>query len=167
MRRHDQQRGGAGRQSPPVGACVTIFHVRDAAPVKELVTALHPRPARRRGGSSRERGGRSTSQKASRARAAKHPPLFLVDDEHLILVAPSRAWATRGRRAVERALGDAVAHVETRSIKIPRPVAGRVPRRREERGRRGRGGSSTERSRRCATWNPRRATGCSPLSPRV
>ena len=120
MRRGVQPRGRAERQSPPREVFAAIFHVRDAAPVKELLADLHPRPRRKRSASGDKRGGRMMSGKGSRARDAEHPPLYLVGDDHLIILAPTRASANAMRRAVERAMGDAVKHVETRSIKPPR-----------------------------------------------
>jgi hypothetical protein len=123
MRPGRQQRGRAGRRTTPKGACVVIFHVRDAAPVKELVDAMHSEWKRSKLG--RRRSGRTPSRKGSRARASDHPPVFMPDDDHLIYVAPSRRPATIMRRTLERVLGDAVEHAVTRVIKAP-PAAGRA-----------------------------------------
>ena len=129
-RRGPGQRGPAARPSSPRSVSVAIFHVRDPAPVKELVAALHGRPKRKRSSASGTPGGPTISRKGSRARDAEHGPLYLAGDNHLIFVAPSGAVANAGRRAIERALGDAVEFVEIKSVKVPKAAedAGPAPR---------------------------------------
>jgi hypothetical protein len=129
VRRDKQQRGRTGKRTPPpLGAGVTIFHVRDAAPVKELLAALHSRLGRKRSESGIKRGGRTLSRKGRRVRDGDHPPLYLVDDDHLIAFARSLALANTIRRAIEKALGAAVQHVETRFVKAPKAAAAGAPR---------------------------------------
>lgn len=135
VRRDKQQRGRTGKRTPPpLGAGVTIFHVRDLAPVKELLAALHSRPGRKRSESGVKRGGRTLSRKGCRARDSDHPPLYLTDANHLIGLARSLALAKTFRRAIEKALGAAVEHVETRFVKAPKAAAAGA-----RRGPRGRG----------------------------
>jgi hypothetical protein len=110
------------RRALPGRIYIAVFHVRDLEAVKELVRTLHSRPRRKRPGSGARRGRQTTG----RAPASEHPPIYLADDNHLVAVAPSRTWATRARRAIERALGDAIDHVETKSIKIPKPPGGGI-----------------------------------------
>jgi hypothetical protein len=120
----------AGKRTPPKGAWVVIFHVRDLAPVEELVDGLHLEweRSKRRG----KRGGRAPLGRRGHARAADHPPLFLADKDHLIAVEASRGPASKMRRLLERALGDAVQHVQTRFFSAPKAKApgGAAPRRR-------------------------------------
>lgn len=124
MRRDMQQRGRTGKRTPPpLGAGVTIFHVRDAAPVKELLAALHSRFGRKRSESGIKRGGRTLSRNGRRVRDGDHPQLYLVDDDHLIAFARSLVLANTIRRAIEKALGAAVQHVETRFVKAPKAAA--------------------------------------------
>lgn len=130
MKRQDKpQRGRAGRPAPPKGACVVIFHVRDVAPAKELVDGMHAEWERSKRGD--RRSGRTPSRKDSRARDSGHPPLFLPDDDHLILVASSRGPANAMRRALERALGDAIEHVKTSFIRAPKAAGRSMPSRRQ------------------------------------
>ena len=96
-----------------------IFHVRDAAPAKKLVGAMHAEWKRKSPRPSANRSSPAASRKRSRARTIDHPPLFLPDDDHLIFVAPSRGTANSMRRALEKALGNTVEHVVTRFVKAP------------------------------------------------
>jgi len=129
MRRGKRQRGREGTKSSPRGVVVGIFHVRDLAPVNELLAAFHSRPKRKRSDARGNRGDRTISRKGSRARADEHGPLYLVDGDHLIFVAPSQASANAMRQAIERTLGDAVEHAETRSIKVPKAAERKVRKR--------------------------------------
>jgi len=135
VRRDKQRRGRTGKRTPPpLGAGVAIFHVRDAAPVKELLAALHSRFGRKRSESGIKRGGRTLSRKGRRVRDGDHPPLYLADNDHLIALARTLALANTFRRAIEKALGAAVEHVETRFVTAPTAAAGGA-----RRGRRGQG----------------------------
>lgn len=127
MRGGKQPGRPAGRPQLPREICAVIFHVRDLAPVEELVAALHARMRRKRPVAGRKRERRPPSGKTTRSRDGEHPPLYLADDHHLIALAPSRALARTWQRALERALGDAVEHVENRFIKRPRPSARAKP----------------------------------------
>ena len=120
MPRTTQPRRRAKAKAFPLGARVVIFHVRDLAPVEELVDALHPKPRRKRSG-----GGDKRGRPTARARGGEHPLMFLTDDDHLIGVTPlSRALAKTARRTIEGTLGDAVQYVQTQFIKAPKPAGG-------------------------------------------
>lgn len=125
-----KERGGSeGKRTPPKGACVVFFHVRDLRPVKELTDGLHLEWERSKRGD--KRGGRAASHRGSHARDTGHPPVFLTDKRHLIALAQSRRPANSIRRLLERALGDAIEHVETRFVKAPKMmVVGRASRHR-------------------------------------
>ena len=122
--RGKQPRGRTGKgTSPRLGVGVTIFHVRDLAPVKKLLDAVHARPGRTPSKSGVKRGGRTRSRKGLRARGGDHPPLYLTDANHLIGLAGSLALAKTFRRTIEKALGAAVEHVETKFVKAPKAAA--------------------------------------------
>lgn len=106
---------------PPEILFVVTFHVHDLAPVKELVDLVHrPRRGRRRRVETK-RTRQSPVAPAGPDRAEEpHPPVFLVDDEHLLFIAPSRKAAAFVRRMAENNLGTAVAYVDTRAV--PRPT---------------------------------------------
>jgi hypothetical protein len=124
VRRGKQQRGRTGKRTPPpLGVGVTIFHVRDAAPVEKLLDALHARRGHTRTESGVKRGGRTRSRKSRHARDGDHPPLYLTDANHLIGLAGSLALAKTFRRTIEKALGAAVEHVETKFVKAPKAAA--------------------------------------------
>ena len=130
-RQGKQRRGRAGRRSRPKGACVVIFHVRDLKPVEKLVDGLHSSWERSRGKRGRRPPAGAPSAKGGHAHAAAHPPLFMPDEDHLIALAPSRPDGVSIRRAIERVLGEAVEHVQTRFVKAPKAkTAGPAPRRR-------------------------------------
>jgi len=129
-----QRRGGGRRRSRPKGACVVIFHVRELAPVEDLVDGFHASWKR---STATKRGRKPDSGKPSgkggHAHGADHPPLFMTDEKHLIALAPTRPDGDSIRRALERALGDAVEHVKTRFYRAPRGTApgGAAPRHRQ------------------------------------
>jgi hypothetical protein len=105
-----------------------FFHVRDLAPAKELVAGMHAESKRsnRRG----KRGSRTSSPDAWLHSSHSASPVFMPDDKHLIVAAPSRAAANGARRALERALGEGIEHVETRRVKAPGAAGAASTRRR-------------------------------------
>lgn len=123
-----QRRSARAQQGRPRGAWITVFHVRELTRVKELLADLHA-SARRKRSAAGSRGSRGIG----RARSGEHPPLYMPDEKHLIIAAPTRAWANRARRATEGFLEDAIEHVQTDFIKVPVPAAGAGPGRRGRR----------------------------------
>lgn len=124
-RRGARQPERAAESSLPRSVSVATYHIHDLAAVEKVVAALHPRPRRKRPDPGGRGGG--GSGKGKRAGDGEHGPLYLADDDHLILAAPPGRLATTVRKGIERELGDAIEHVQTQVIKIPEAVRAAWP----------------------------------------
>jgi hypothetical protein len=117
-RKRTAPRKPSAPDSIPRRLLIATFHVRDLARVDEVVRSLHRKPNPRDADRGRRRGSRPIARTNAGARG-EQGPLHLVDDNHVVFVAPPGAAARTALQMIERELGDAVEHVDTRSIEIP------------------------------------------------
>lgn len=124
-RRGKRQPARVAEPSRPGSISVATYHIHDLVAVKEMVATLHPKLKRKRPDSGGHRDGGISRGKSARDRA--HGPLYLADDDHLLFVAPPGRLTTTVRKAIERELGDAVEHVQTRVFEVPKAAGAAGP----------------------------------------